>query len=239
MKECAAMKPGIEFNYGLSLDKFGGHQKIINWVGSGKRVLEIGCASGYMSREFTKRGCAVTGIEINPDLARKAKKYVGRTIVGDIENRSIREKLKGERFEVMVLADVLEHLKDPEGVLSSLQSFLAKDGKMIISVPNIAFLTNRLLLFLGRFDYSDWGIMDKTHLRFFTKESILELVKNAGLVVEKIDPIVNFTQLPLYMQTLYPVLGKRDWWRKIEYKIGSFWPNGLAVQFVILCRRVP
>lgn len=221
----------------LEQDKFGAHQKIINWVGSNKKVLEIGCASGYMSKEFKKKGCVVTGIEINPEAAEEAKKHCQGVIIGDVEAQATIGELRNKEFGIIILADVLEHLRGPEVVLRNLIKFLEKKGKMIISVPNIGFLTNRLLHLSGRFDYTDWGIMDKTHWRFFTRDSILKLIEKSGLKVEKLDYVANFTQLPLYMQTLSPILGKKPWWRRLEYKITGLWPAGLAVQFLLICCR--
>lgn len=222
--------------YHFNQDIFGVHQKIISYVGNGRNVLEVGCASGYLARELQKNGCWVTGIEINPIAARKAKEYCQEVIAGDIENPKTIAQLKNRRFEVILLADVLEHLRNPESILRQLVKYLKDDGQMIISVPNIGFLTARLRLLLGQFDYSDWGIMDRTHLHFFTKETISTLVKDSGLKIEKFDYIANFTQLPFYMQTLYPFLGKKDWWRRMEYKITGLWPTGLAVQFLLICR---
>lgn len=222
--------------YHFDPDIFGIHQKIISCVGTGKNVLEVGCASGYLARELKKNGCRVIGIEINPIAARNAKKYCQEVIAGDIENPKTIAQLQNRRFETILLADVLEHLRNPESILRQLVKYLKDDGQIIISVPNTGFLTVRLRLLLGQFDYSDWGIMDRTHLRFFTKDSILKLVENSGLKTTKVDYAVNFTQLPLYMQTLYPILGKKDWWRKLEYKIAGFWPTGLAVQFLLVCR---
>lgn len=222
--------------YKLTLDEFGAHQKIINWVGEGESVLEVGCASGYMARQLCKKGCRVTGIEIDSQAARKAKRYCQKVIIGDVEDQSVIRELAEAKFETVVLADVLEHLRNPQNTLENLGRFLKREGKVIISVPNIGFLTYRLLHLLGRFDYAPWGIMDRTHLRFFTKGLILEVVKSSGLKVEKFDWVANFTQLPLYMQTLYPILGKRRWARKLEYKITGLWPEGLAVQFLLLCQ---
>lgn len=226
-----------KISYQLALDEFGAHQKIINWVGEGESVLEVGCASGYISAELKKKNCLVTGIEVNPESARKAKRHCLKVITGDVENHSTIKQLGQARFETIVLADVLEHLRNAQSTLENLVKFLKKEGKVVISVPNIGFLTNRFLHLLGRFDYTPWGIMDRTHLRFFTKGSILEVVKSSGLKVEKFDYVANFTQLPLYMQTLYLILGKRKWWRKIEYKITGLWLEGLAVQFLFLCQK--
>lgn len=221
----------------LHLDEFGAHQKIIKETGDNRVVLEIGCASGYMSKALTEKGCKVTGIEFRSELAKMARKHCHKVIIGDIEDSRTIEKLGRKRFEVIILADVLEHLRNPERVLAVLTKFLKEKGKVIISVPNAAFLTNRLLLFLGRFDYTDQGIMDRTHLRFFTQQSILGLIKKLGLKVRKLDYVANFTQLPFYMQTLYPVLGNRKWWRRLESKITRLWPGGLAFQFLLFCQK--
>lgn len=221
--------------YKLVSDQFGVHQRIITLVKPKIKILEIGCASGYLSEQLTKKGCIISGIEINPREAEKATRFCQEVVVGDVESPATLKKIK-ETFDLIILADVLEHLRDPESVLGRLLKFLNEEGRVIISVPNIAFLTNRLLLLKGQFDYTEWGVMDKTHLRFFTRDSITTLIKRCGLEIEKFDYIANFTQLPLFMQTLYPIFGNRGWWRKLEYKIAGFWTEGLAVQFLILCR---
>lgn len=223
-------------SYQFDRDTFGVHQKIIECIAANKSILEIGCGSGYLLRELQKKGCRITGIEIDPVAAEKAKVVGLKIIAGDIEEEKTLGLVGREKFNTIILADVLEHLRDPESVLGKLVKYLKDNGQIIISVPNIGFLTSRLRLMLGQFDYSDWGIMDRTHLRFFTKDTISTLVKNSGLKVERFDYIANFTQLPLYMQTLYPIFGKKDWWRRLEYKITGFWPAGLAVQFLLICR---
>ena len=217
----------------LYYDPFGVHQQIIKLAGRNKRILEIGCAGGYMSHAFIKHGCSVTGVEIDSEVAKKSQKICHKLIVGDIENQAVINRLKDTKFEVIIIADVLEHLKTPHLALARLVELLDKNGKIIISVPNIGFLTNRWLHLLGRFDYTRWGIMDENHLRFFTKKTILQMVDKVGLKVDRIDYVGNFTQLPLYMQTLYPLVGKRKWWRKIEQQITRLWPEGLAVQFLV------
>lgn len=223
--------------YRLTSDRYGAHQKIINWVGRKKRVLEIGCANGYLLKKLTANGCQCLGIEVDPKMASLARKNGLAVITGDIEGTSMFKKIGHRRFEIIVLADVLEHLKDPEVTFKKLACLLEKEGRIIISVPNISFLTYRLLHLLGKFDYTDWGIMDRTHLRFFTRNSIIQLVKGVGLKIEKEDFTANFTQLPLYMQTLYPLVGEKRWWRGLERKITGFWPEGLAVQFLLICRK--
>ena len=133
--------------------------------------------------------------------------------------------------------DILEHLKNPKYILNTLKTLLKEDGLLYISVPNIAFLTNRLLYLQGKFEYTNIGIMDDSHLRFFTKSSILGLAKSVGLKIIRIDYVGNFTQLPLYMKLFYPILGEKKWWRIFEYKLSGLWPEGLAVQFLLICKK--
>ena len=224
-------------NYQLySRDPFGVHRKVVDWVEPGTLILEVGTATGYMSQEFYNKGCVVWGVEIDRRAAKKAAKFCNRIFVGDIEEKTLLRKLRANQFDIIILADVIEHLKDPQTTIKNLTPHLKKNGNIIISVPNIAFLTQRFLLLFGNFDYLNTGIMDQTHLRFFTKKTILELVSMSGLNVEKFDYVGNFTQLPFYMQTLYPILHRYHWWRMIEYKLSGFWQEGLAVQFLLLCK---
>jgi len=206
-------------------------------IAPSQTVLDVGCGAGNLAKELVKEKCLVTGLDIDPKVTRTAAKYYREIVIGDIEDQLTLRKLNKKKFDAIVFSDVLEHLKDPENVLKNLVKFLEASGKVIISVPNIAFLTNRLLALFGRFDYTDWGIMDRTHLRFFTKKSISSLIENAGLEIEKFDYVGNFTQLPFYMRTLHPIFGGRNWWGKVEYKITGLWPEGLAVQFLLLCRK--
>ena len=226
-----------ECNYQqFSRDPFGAHRKVVDWVEPGTLILEVGTATGYMSQELSRKGCVVWGVEIDKEAARKAENFCQKVLVGDIEDKALLSKLQGQRFDTIILADVLEHLKDPQATFRNLTPHLKKNGKIIISTPNIAFLTQRLLLIFGKFDYMDTGIMDRTHLRFFTKKTILELVGSAGLSVRKFDYVGNFTQLPFYMHTLYPILHRYHRWRSMEYKLSGFWQEGLAVQFLLLCK---
>lgn len=227
-----------KLKYGkLSRDRFGAHSKIINLVGKHKDILEVGCVSGYMSREIVKRNNRVWGVDIDPVSAKIAKRYCQRVIIGDIERTGTLDKLKGRKFDRIILADTLEHLKDPPETLSRLVKYLKVDGTMIISVPNIAFLTNRILLLLGKFDYTDYGIMDRSHLRFFTRKTLTAMIKSSGLKIVNFDYVANFTQLPLFMQTIYPIVQGKDWFRRLEYKIAGLWKDALAVQFVVVCKK--
>jgi SAM-dependent methyltransferase len=163
------------------------HAKIIRLVGSGKKVLEFGTATGYMSKVFKEQGCRVVGLEIDTEAARLAEKYCERVITGDVERPDLAAVLKDEKFDVMVFADFLEHLKDPERVLTAVRNSFADGGYLVASIPNIAHASVRLRLLAGRFDYEELGILDGTHLRFYTRESIIRQFERCGYLVEIVD----------------------------------------------------
>ena len=159
------------------------HSQIVNLVPPNARVLEIGCASGYLSGYLTRRkGCTVTGVEIDPRAVEIAANYCQRVINGDIEDPATLNQVEGE-FDVLLLAAVLEHLKHPERVLTRLRNHLAPGGLAIVSLPNVAHWRIRLQLLRGRFDYQDYGVMDRTHLHFYTVKSGRELIEASGYTV--------------------------------------------------------
>ena len=155
------------------------HIKIINSVLSGSRVLDIGCASGYLAAKLKKKNCSVFGIELDPDFAKQATQYCDKVIVADIENME-EELFSVDYFDVIIFADILEHLKRPDLVLLNLRKYLKTDGIVIASIPNIARLEIRIKLLCGRFDYSDHGILNVGHLRFFTLKTAKELFERTG-----------------------------------------------------------
>lgn len=152
-------------------------------VGEGKKVLDIGCATGYLAALLRERGCQVDGVEYDPVMAKKAAPHVDRLEIGDVQAMDL-PTLFGERsYDVVVFGDVLEHLTDPLGVLRSALGLLKPGGFFAISLPNVAHGSVRLGLLKGRFRYTPTGLLDDTHLRFFTRESVLDLMTQAGLAV--------------------------------------------------------
>src|SRR5262249_20965582 len=152
-----------------------------------KRVLELGCATGYMSSVLRDQGCQVVAIEIDPEMAERARGYCERVIVGDLDAIDLSRELGDDRFDVVVAADVLEHLNDPSRVLSPLKPFLRPDGYLVASLPNIAHGSVRLSLLAGQFVYGQRGLLDRSHLRFFTRGSLEDLFEDAGFVIGSID----------------------------------------------------
>ena len=160
------------------------HSKVVSLVPPATRVLEFGAATGYMSQVLRDRlGCTVVGIEIDPGAAALAEEHLERVIVGDAEQIDYAAELTGEEFDVVIFADVLEHLKEPADVLRRVRPFIAENGVVIASIPNIAHASVRLALLGGEFRYREWGLLDDTHLRFFTRASIQDLFEESGYVV--------------------------------------------------------
>jgi O-antigen biosynthesis protein len=179
---------------------------VLDLVPKGARVLEFGCATGYMSEVLkSRKGCTVTGIEISPEAGELAKEHCDRVIIGDAEELDYHALLGKERFDVMLFVDVLEHLKEPTGVLERSRPFLARRGAVLASIPNIAHGSVRLALLAGEFRYRKLGLLDDTHLRFFTREGVRDLFEGAGFVisnwlVHRVDidrTEVRFPELPM------------------------------------------
>lgn len=179
--------PRYDFD-AIDLDSGSVHADVVNFVEPGSRVLELGPATGYMSRAFAERGCAVVGIEFDPEMAARATAFCERMIVGDLDQLDLEAELGEDRFDAIVSADVIEHLKDPLGALLRLRPFLKEGGRFAISIPNVAHGSVRLALLSGRFEYRDWGLLDSTHLRFFSRDTFERLLDQAGLDLVELRP---------------------------------------------------
>jgi 2-polyprenyl-3-methyl-5-hydroxy-6-metoxy-1,4-benzoquinol methylase len=164
-------------------DRSSSHALIIELLGLDKQVLDVGCATGNLAEVLAGRGCRVTGIDIDPEAAQQAEKHCERVIVGDVESLDLGAELDEADFDVIVFGDVLEHLKDPLQTLRRFKPFLQTEGYVIASIPNIAHGSVRLALMQGRFRYRSLGLLDDTHLRFFTRETVEQLFKDAGFLI--------------------------------------------------------
>ena len=145
------------------------------------RVLEVGCATGFFGAFLKERGFEVWGVETSALQAKRAAKRLDQVYIGCIEDfLKSDECLEAGSFDYVVFGDVLEHLASPLDVLKSCADILAPDGAILASIPNVAHLAVRLMLLEGRWEYVRFGILDDTHLRFFTRKSIVELFSDAG-----------------------------------------------------------
>jgi 2-polyprenyl-3-methyl-5-hydroxy-6-metoxy-1,4-benzoquinol methylase len=158
------------------------------------RVLELGCATGEVGKQLKVQLGATyyAGIDNHEVAVDEARAKLDRVYLADIERTSPSELglVEGE-FDLLVALDVLEHLRDPWDVLAALTRLLKPSGRAVLSVPNVQNLGILLGLAQGRWSYESSGILDATHLRFFTLESVHELVAGAGLVVTHLNLVLN------------------------------------------------
>src|SRR3990172_5372782 len=154
--------------------------QLVLLTGRNNRVLELGPSTGYISQVLQQRGCAVTGIEIDHVAAAEAAQFCERMIVGDIEKMDLVSTFQGQKFDVVMLGDVLEHMVDPLSVLVEVRGLLNPEGYVVASIANMAHGSVLLALLNGEFRYRETGLLDVTHLRFFTAETLEELFREAG-----------------------------------------------------------
>ena len=173
------------------LDAYDRNRFLLEWVGSGKRVLEVGCSTGYMSRELVQRGCSVIGIEVDPTAAERSRAHCQAVYVLDLNAPDWMAGLPEKGFDVVLLADVLEHLVMPDETLRQLRELLTPDGALVISLPNVVHWVTRLKILLGRFNYEPWGTLDHTHLRFFTTKTARALIEAAGYRITRFHPAIG------------------------------------------------
>jgi methionine biosynthesis protein MetW len=194
--------------YRRNVHRYGAHEVIIRNVPPGSRVLDVGCASGYIGEALSARGCRVWGIDRDTAaLSVAARSYEA---VLDVDLEECDELPWPERFfDVVVAADVVEHLRDPSRALRLLERYVG--DRIIVSVPNIAHASVRFPLFLGQFTYRRTGILDETHLRFLTFKTARELVESSGLNVQRLlassDHFGPLLQLPVARRLLRGILG--------------------------------
>jgi SAM-dependent methyltransferase len=160
------------------------HLWLASQVPAGTVVLDVGCAGGYLAEVLVKKGCVVDGIEIDVQAATRARRVCREVFVGSVEEEDFVRSLTGG-YDRILFGDVLEHLREPENVLRRIAALLNADGRILVSLPNIAYWEVRWDLLRGRFEYQESGLMDCTHLRFYTYDSVRDMVRGAGLEVSR------------------------------------------------------
>lgn len=166
------------------------HTIILGLVGPDRDVLDVGCSSGFLAQALAGRGCRVSGIELDEKSASEAIPFLEQLVVGDLNTVDLVAAFGAARFDAIVFADVLEHLVDPADVLRRSLTLLRPGGAVVISVPNVAHGALRLALLQGRWRYTETGLLDATHLRFFTRETLLEMLRECGLEVTDVNATV-------------------------------------------------
>jgi 2-polyprenyl-3-methyl-5-hydroxy-6-metoxy-1,4-benzoquinol methylase len=197
------------------------HAKLLAAVGRGKRVLDVGCSSGYLAEPLSERGNTIVGIELDADAAHEAERFCERVLLGDVETMEL--PLEPGSFDVVLCGDVIEHLRDPVAALARLRPLLKGGGELVLSTPNVANWAIRLSLLAGRWRYTDRGILDRSHTHLFTRATLVEALRRAGY--ERIE--VDFS---------VPVPGGSDALDAAAYAVGRLRPPLLAYQWIAVAQ---
>lgn len=206
---------------------------LFDQVPQGVEVLDVGIGGGALGRRLTEeRGCQVDGVTLSSEESRSAAAFYRRIEVADLSVVGLDALFGGQRYGAIVCADVLEHLPRPTRVLDACRNLLAADGVLLLSIPNVSYVGLLGELLSGEFRYRIEGLLDRTHLRFFTRRSLLRMLSEAGWHAEWIEPIrvelpdsefrVSFDSMPPPVQ---------------RYLLAM--PDALTYQFIVCARPTP
>ncbi len=218
------------------------------------RILDVGCGAGANARAFRKKypEATIVGIEPNAQAAALAREVCDEVVTGDAQEWAA--SASQAPFDAVVLSDVLEHIADPMRFLRELTGIRAvQDALWVISVPNYAVWYNRIFTLFGRFDYAWSGLYDRTHLRFYTRRSLLQLLANAhlGPIDIRCSPAIVQSAAPILRRFFERDVAKGDHLslprsrayqlyeraiEPIEQKICSLWPELLGFQIIVAAK---
>lgn len=210
-----------EFNH----NKYEVHQLTLDLIAGHSRVLDIGCATGCFASALAKKKCEVWGIDKNSQSLKKAGKHCLKTFVIDVDDSS-KLPVPKKYFDCVIILDVIEHLTHPENILSLIKPHLKDGGKVILSTPNIAHASIRWMLLQGDFRYASHGIMDDTHVHFYTRDSFGNLLKKNGFRILQMIPTNGMCKVPL----LYKISDRLppSW----QYWLARMVPTLFSYQFI-------
>lgn len=170
-------------HYPIKHSKYSSHYYAQQMVGKNQEVLDISCGEGFFAAEIAQLGNRVTGVDALPDVSERAALCDYFSVDLNQGLGGIIQRLNGKRFGRVLLLDILEHLYEPGRILEQCHALLQEDGQVIVSVPNVANLSVRLSLLFGNFNYTDRGILDNTHIRWYTRKTARQLLAKAGYAV--------------------------------------------------------
>lgn len=223
--------------FGKFDDPYSSHSLVLSWLEkeglSGKRILELGVGDASLTEKMAEAGADVVCVEIDGESGRLALPHAREVLQRNVEELDFRQTGCMEAFDLCVAADILEHLVHPETTLSKMKIPLKPNGHLIVSLPNVANVYVRLNLLLGRFPYYRKGILDATHLHFYTLKSMKRLLEQTGWIVEK----RAVTSIPVAI--VVPFLRKWPfrWLIHLLHDLTVCFPGLLGYQGVFLCRN--
>lgn len=188
--------------YGNASDNSAWH-KIFKFIPAKSRILDIGCSSGALGIELKKsKGAYVVGVDIDESDLALAKKNLDQVFLLNVEKDELAQLGK---FDVIIMADVIEHLVDPVSALIKIKKLLSPKGRLVFSIPNMANVTTRVELIRGRFEYKDFGLLDRTHLHFYDHTEIDRVFYNSGLDIKDTDCTLRIIPDPILKKYLNEV----------------------------------
>lgn len=216
------------YSYDIDLDDLNkSHTLAVLSVTPASRVLDVGAADGSVARALVSRGCRVSGVEIDKTAAREAATICEQVVVDDAERLDFRAAFPDSQFDVVMFLDVLEHFRDPLAVLTRAKAVLSPNGRVIASIPNVTHGAVRLSLMRGSFTYTETGLLDRTHLRFFDRKAVHGLFEEAKLeILEELRVRRGFdeTEIPINLA---------DFSTDVLEQVGND-PESTTYQFVIV-----
>ena len=194
-----------------------------------KKILDIGCGSGNLGQAIKQKKitCEVFGITYSEDEANLASQCLDQVIVADINQ--LEPYILGE-FDCIICSHILEHLYNPEKLLIALHNNLSKEGKLIVALPNVLFFKQRWEFIKGNFKYTDGGLMDKTHFRFYDWETAYQLLIQTNWNVTQRIADVHFP-LPLIRKFVSPLEPK------LKQLVADKFPSLFATQFILVAKK--
>jgi 2-polyprenyl-3-methyl-5-hydroxy-6-metoxy-1,4-benzoquinol methylase len=219
----------LDRRYVVKDDPWSSHAITKTWLArraAGTRVLDVGAATGMLGEQFAQFGFVMHAIEPHSAWAEVARPYYAALICGTLDQA---EDAFLADHNVVVCADVLEHIAQPEQALRRLVDLQPSGCEFLISVPNVANIWVRINLVLGRFEYTERGILDRTHLRFFTRRTFRAMLYSAGL------EIIELRVTPIPLNLVHPVFRQTRWGRTIHAllaRLTTAMPTLLGYQFV-------
>jgi len=180
------------YEYDVHLDGESAAARVVRMVEEGKRVLEIGAGPGSITRHLSgHRKCKVVALELDETALKKLSAVCDKAYQANLNDPHWPEVISEEAaFDVVVAADVLEHLYDPYTVLKQMRWLLAKNGYVVLSIPHVGHAAIHACLYDEDFEYRDWGLLDRTHIRFFGIKNIERLCEQAGLKIVQAEFVV-------------------------------------------------
>lgn len=223
-------------HYPLKHSKHSSHDYFQKFVGHNQNVLDLGCGEGFFAEQIADQGNVVVGVDVLevPEKINALSSYIQADLSNGLGD--VAQQLPNRKFDKILMQDILEHLHHPEQVLQDSRDLLDKNGQLLVSLPNVANITVRLGLLLGQFNYTERGILDKTHVRFFTFKTARRLLEQNGYEIIQ----QKATVMPFELVTgLSPESGVAKAINSVLAAFTRLMPRLLGYQLIFVARLKP